>query len=114
MNIEWQIYTNAKSEAAANTILEDVSSSMAVPIAESSFDSSDRGGFVINLKTAISEDSWSLAVVRSIAIAQKIARTWHLSGDIESEVDAWSNEPAIPGLTSAHMILFPEDSGPEK
>ncbi len=108
MNIEWQLFTNVNSEVSVNKIIKAVTKKMSVPISESKTDPNNNDGFIINLTTPIDEDSWSSAVVKSLAVGQQIGRTWHLAGNIENEVDAWSNDSVVSGITSLHMMLLPD------
>ena len=110
MNIEWQLFTKDNSEDSINKIFDSVTKKINIPVSKSKIESSKERGVIIELTTPISEESWSLAVVRALAIGQKIGRAWHLSGNIEIEVDAWSNESEIPGITALHLMLFPNES----
>ena len=112
MNIQWHLFTKADSKVAAEKIVESVAQKLDIPITESSIFSESTNRFEATFSTPVSQANWASLVVQALALAQKIGRAWHLSGDVEKELDAWSNEPALSDISSIHMMLFPdEDDG---
>ena len=109
MSIQWHLFTKADSNAAAEKKVESVVRELGVPKAESNIFSESTNRFEATFTTQVSEDAWASLVVQALALAQKIGRAWHLSGGIEKELDAWSNESALSDISSIHIMLFADE-----
>jgi len=75
-----------------------------------------KGGFVCSFEVAPNENEWPEVIVEALSLAQHIGRDWKLSGSfleafwklsgsIEDEVDAWSNDSSVHGVKSVHLVV---------
>ncbi|MBN2733187.1 MAG: hypothetical protein JXR26_12220 [Balneolaceae bacterium] len=103
--ITWKIFTNAQTEEKASQVIENLLDQLSVDYSNLEIKPYHKGGFTGTFCHPAGADTWSEAVIETLANAQQIGRSWILSGDIEKELDAWSNNSSITGVTNLHIIL---------
>lgn len=107
MEIDWHFFTNDDAEDTVNEISAAVIKKMGIPVSTPKIEPYENFGVIIKINSPVSVDSWSSAVLDALVMGQKLGRSWHLAGNIEQELDAWSTESIIPGITQIHLMLFP-------
>lgn len=65
-----------------------------------------KGGFVCSFRSETETEDWRQIPYYSLQQGQKLGRNWIISGDISSELVAWTNESAISGLESIEMQIL--------
>jgi hypothetical protein len=103
----WTIFTNASSEKAAQKIAYWALEKLKKPDVNIEMFSDVTHGFYCKFIISTSNKSWSEIILESLVMAQLIGKNWVLSGDIESELDAWSNHSNITGIKSIHLTVTP-------
>ena len=103
MNLTWTIFVDCNSEPSAAKVATRLFQRAGIAVPMFSIESYHKGGFKVMARTLSPSVSWSEFVVNSLSLAQSVARQWILSGCITSELDAWSNSPAVPGVVALHL-----------
>jgi len=62
---------------------------------------------MFTFQTSPTSATWNAAVVEVIALSQRIAHLWTLSGDVHQDPEGWSTEPRISGVTHLQWQLTP-------
>lgn len=103
MDISWRIFTSCNSEAATVKVAMAHFGSAGIEMPGIAIAPHHKGGFVATATTGHSAESWPCFVVDALSHAQKTATGWMLTGDINEELDAWSNTPRTSGITAIHI-----------
>lgn len=45
---------------------------------------------------------WNDCLIEIIALGQRVAYEWILTGDVHRQLEGWSNYAAIPGIAAMH------------
>ena len=69
-----------------------------------------KGGFTASFLTTIPNTKWEEVVFEALRLAQKVGRSWVITGDIETEFDAWSDKPKLSGIEGIHIIVTKSES----
>ena len=106
MKIHWSVFTNvktmAKAEKLAEALIEEMHFASTSPMCEIYHN----GGFRCQFDTPLSAENWQKAIFLSLWQAQQIAQGWRISGDIEHELEAWSDDCNFVGISNLHMLLI--------
>ncbi len=65
----------------------------------------DKGGFTCSFETPKSKGDWSLVVLQAMELAQNIGRFYIITGSIQDELDLWSNESSVSGVTNIQVVV---------
>jgi hypothetical protein len=105
MNIEfvWKLFTDCKSEKAARRLSFRHFAFIGQEFNFISVEPYHKGGYVVRAVTLLSAHTWQEAIFQALAQAQATGREWIISGDINNEPDAWSNNSAVAGIVSVHL-----------
>ena len=103
--MHWKVYTAATTSDKANKVLGRVLKVLAVEHSSEKIEPYHKGGFVCSFNTCASAVKWPEIVLESLSFAQAIGRGWVLTGDIQRELDAWSNESTVVGVQSIHLVV---------
>ncbi len=102
MRIFWKFWTEAKTDEKAERVFARVIKDMGITHESLSIMPYEKtGGYVISFFSTPSADPWNEAIIETIALGQKVARQWLISGCILSDPSGWSNEPRVTGVTAA-------------
>lgn len=101
----WKIFTDANTPDKARKVLGWVIDKLSVQYTGSNIEPYPKGRFVCAFEVASSKSSWAEVVVESLALAQKVGRGWELNGNIEEEIDAWSNDSSVNGVKNIHLMV---------
>ena len=102
--MQWRVFTDARTEAKAKTVLAKVLIKLGETSTNAVFEPYQIDGFVCSFATLPKSAIWSEVVLESIALAQSVARSWIVSGDILVELDAWSNDSTVVGVQNIHLL----------
>ena len=104
--INWKIFTDSKSQAGAEKILNRSVSSLSVPVEIGVIKLHRMGTFTCTFSTELVEQPWSECVFNSLELAQRVGRGWVLTGNIKDELDAWSSESSVSGVKNIHLLVL--------
>lgn len=68
-----------------------------------------KGGYVSLIESTVSTGQWSEAIHQVVLKAQCIASSWVLSGDAKFNLDLWSSDISIPGISDIHFQMFEDE-----
>ena len=100
----WKFWCDAKNNKNASNLLQQVKRELAVGVSEEKVDAYHKGGFVVSFCVDHDVNQWNDFVVEVIAFGQRVGYGWSLSGDINQQVDGWSNESRISGIQSIQWM----------
>lgn len=81
--IIWKIFTDAQTEEKASQVIENLLDQLSVKCQNLKIEPYHKGGFTGTFCHPAGADTWSQAVIETLANAQQVGRSWILSGDIE-------------------------------
>ena len=99
----WKIFTDANTKNKANRVLSRFISELDINTNSSKVEPYHKGGFICTFDSDITFPSWQDNIFLALQLAQKVGRGWILTGDINNEVDAWSNDSSISGVTNIQL-----------
>ena len=105
MKSYWTIWVDAKSEAKTLKVYDRVISKMAVEPLDRKVEKYHKGGYKISFQLSHSSAEWSNLIFLLLATGQRIANQWIITGDIQQDASAWSNDVREPGVSSIHWQL---------
>lgn len=105
MKVHGKIFVEAKTKYKAEKVVLKLGNLMSIKISEGGIRDYHKGGFVASFNSLITEENWAEAILFTLQEAQNIGDNWILTGDITEELDAWSNNSKISGITSMQLIL---------
>lgn len=103
--MHWKIFTDANTPEKARKVLKRLIEKLAVVHSAEKIEPYHKGGFACSFSTFPEAKEWSEVVLESLALAQAIGRGWILTADIQSELEAWSNESAVAGVQNIHLVV---------
>jgi hypothetical protein len=89
-------FVAAKSEKAKERVIHRIESIVETKFDYVTLEKLDRTRF----RGTISCESWELYVHNVIRVCQEMGRQWVLTGNIEFDFNAWTNNPKIVGVES--------------
>jgi len=99
---QWRIFIESDRRVTAERIGSTVAHRLSVEgnvVCEPYY----KGGHTCVFRCDTGASSWPELVFALLGKAQTLGRSWQLSGAIEEELDAWSNEPSLKGITAIHL-----------
>lgn len=103
--VQIKVFTDAAAAEKAEKILSKVMEKLSLVECETNIEPYHKGGFVCSFFISSSIDSWPDVVLNTINTAQIIGRSWLLTGDINNEIEMWSNESPIIGVKSINVFV---------
>lgn len=102
--MQLKVFTDATSTEKAEKILFEVMEKLSITECETNIQPYHKGGFICSISISSSFGSWPETVLSTINIAQLIGRGWLLTGDINSDLEMWSNESPIVGVKNINVF----------
>lgn len=102
MRLIWCIYTETKSKEKAGRLLKKIAELLEVELGATSIQKNDKGGCSCVFSHKLNCAGWGDNAYECLRFAQRIGYSWNLYGDIEEEVDIWSEKIKLPGIVSIH------------
>ncbi len=103
MKTTLKIFTDASNDKNALVVLNKVKNNIEFGSQSESCEPYHKGGFVCSLELNISDTGWEEMPYKLLSLCQSIGRAWQITGSIEEDFDAWSNESSISGVGSLHV-----------
>ena len=104
MNAAYKVFTDCSAKVAKryfSTIGSEPSTLTITPY--------HKGGFLIAGAIPISAHNWPEVIFEALSAAQNVGRAWVITGNIDEELDAWSNDSVILGIfintTTGHPCM---------
>jgi len=105
LSIYWKVFTDAGSKDKAMKVAKSVVKSIDISYSELLVEPYHKGGFTCSFETPVSKGDWSLVLLQTIELAQKVGRSYIITGSIQNELDLWSNESNISGVTNIQIVV---------
>lgn len=106
MNTHWKIFTNSSTEEKAKKVFNAFSKTIAIQCGNLIIEPYHKGGYTCSCTIKLKATEWPEATLEALTKAQSVGRSWVLTGNIETELDAWSNEPCISGIQNIQLALI--------
>jgi hypothetical protein len=115
MKINWRLFTNCTSQKTSRVVAARIlnKSGATKPVIDSILPY-EKGGFVVDVSTELTKESWSELVYEALVISQRVGYGWCISGSIADALDLWSNESNVPGIISMHLRMESFESNDQK
>lgn len=108
----WTIFANATTEKATHKVAARLLKLLPRPVEHLEFAQHPKtGGWTFTFQTSLAGTTHNDAVVEVIALGQRVGYSWTLTGDVFGDLDGWSNEARVSGVTSLHWQLYYDDRG---
>ena len=98
MRIIWNIHTQTKSKEKAERILFKVAEALNVETGPIFVEKKGDGGCLCVFSHNLNSENLEECVYESFVMAQRIGYSWSLNGNIEEEIDLWSEKLQLPGI----------------
>jgi hypothetical protein len=110
LEAHWNVWSDAKSEKNARHVAKWLISELARPVEQLTFGPYPKtGGWTFSFQMRLSGASWNDQIVDLIALGQRVAHGWILTGDISRDPQGWSNDARVTGVTSIQWQIWPAD-----
>ena len=103
--MHFKIFADVNTSDKARKVLHKVLTLLESDYSDEEVKSYHKGGFICSFTIALQTDNWPQSVFQALLMAQKIGRSWVLTGNIAEELDAWSSEPSVVGVQNIHVVL---------
>lgn len=106
MEAWWRVWSDARSEKSAHNVATRLLRQLGRPADQLTFAPYPKtGGWKFSFHTPLVGASWNDYVVDVIALGQRVAYAWELSGDVLEDPTGWSTKSRISGVTHIQWQL---------
>ena len=105
LSSQWRIFTDTKTPENAERLLSKLVGGLNVVPLDVCSAPYHKGGHTVTFRLLHDCVDWQLAVFKILAIAQRFAYGWSITGDIEVEFDLFSTKCSVPGITMLHCFV---------
>ncbi len=103
----WKLWVTAKTEQTARRIYTRVTGRIAYPATLLTIEPYPKTeGFVVTFQVTLASQTWNDAVVEVIALGQRVAYGWFMTGSITDDPSATTNQISVAGVTMAEWRLI--------
>lgn len=107
MEALWCAWSDARSEKSAHNVATRLLRQLDRPVDQLTFAPYPKtGGWEFSFRTQVPGARWNDYVVHVIALGQRVAYNWALSGDILQDPTGWSTKPRTSGVTAIQWQLW--------
>jgi hypothetical protein len=103
MKIHWKLFTDSSSAKSAEKVMLSSAKKLGLKPEQKEINSYHKGGFTCSFSTQLEIESWDQVPYIALKYAQLIGRQWIITGNIEFEFSAWSNDSSVPGITNIEV-----------
>jgi hypothetical protein len=108
MQAWWSVWSEATSEVFTRRVATRLLRQLGRPADQLTFAPySKTGGWTFSFQTRLEGASWNDYVVDVIALGQRVAYAWGLSGDVGQDPEGWSTKSRIAGVTAIQWQVGP-------
>ncbi len=106
MQAWWSVWSDATSEKSARNVAMRLLRRLGRPADQLTFASYPKtGGWTFTFQTPLEGASWNDYVVDAIALGERVASAWSLSGEVRQSPEGWSTKSRISGVTAIQWWL---------
>ena len=105
MKIHWKIFTNTNNEDKTKALVARLVNKNKDEYSDLKIELYHKSGFVSHFTTPLASSKWSEVIVESLSKAQVVGRSWIVTGNIETELEAWSNDSSISGVENMQISI---------
>ena len=98
-----KIFTEARNEKNALVVLNKVKNKIEYISLSDTCEPYHKGGYICRFEVDVPNSNWNEMPYELLNLCQSIGHAWQISGSIEEEFDAWSNDLNVPGVNSVHV-----------
>jgi hypothetical protein len=107
MHSIWKLWVTTKTEAKARRVYARVIDRMDCPATLLTIEPYPKiDGFVVTYQVALTSRAWNDAVVEVIALGQRFAYGWYISGTITQDPSATADRTSVAGVTMTEWHLI--------
>lgn len=99
-----KIFTEAANEKNASVVMNKCRKQLKLETLSECCEPYHKGGYVCRFEAEVPATDWETIPYRLLSLCQRLGYGWQLSGDIEHEFDAWSNDASVVGGNSIHVL----------
>ena len=100
------IFTDAVSKENAEKVANAAIKTIGVICGNLEVNPYHKGGFTCSFESDFESEDWGRIILQTIGLAQSIGYAYILYGDIANELDMWSNESSVSGVTNIQVIAI--------
>ena len=104
MKSVWKFWCDAKRDVGATKLLHRVQSRLQVEVSDESIEPYHKGGHVVCFTVNHATADWKEFIFEVIQFGQRVGYSWTLSGDVQAQLDGWSNRVAVSGIQSMQWM----------
>lgn len=105
MTLHWKLFTDATSEAKARRVYRHFTAALSPDARLQSIQSYHKGGYTLESRTEFPRGRWPEMVLLCLEQAQQVGRSWVITGNIRRELEAWTNNPTVAGITNIEVLI---------
>jgi hypothetical protein len=105
MEAKWRVWSDATSEKSARVVAIRFLRKLGRSADGLTFEAYPKTGGWTFFDTRLEGATWNDEVVDVIALGQRVAYHWSLSGDVRQSVEGWSTSSRISGVTALEWWL---------
>lgn len=106
METWWSAWSDAISEKSARNVATRLLRQLGRPADQLTFTPYPKtGGWTFSFQTRLAGARWNDYVVDVIALGQRVAYAWTLTGDVFRSTEGWSTKSRISGVTAIQWQL---------
>lgn len=102
MKAHWKIFVEAKTEQKTEKVIQQLFNRLFLDQKSAPIIKAD---LLPPCTSSLPVADWPEAVVTTLQKAQRVGRSWILTGDITEGLDAWSNDALISGISNLEVLL---------
>ncbi|RDH82833.1 MAG: hypothetical protein DIZ80_11210 [endosymbiont of Galathealinum brachiosum] len=103
MNIHLKLFTNTNNEDKTKKLFSKFINNLNCEYVNLNIEPYHKGGYICSFEIKTTKEKWPEVILYSLSKAQIVGRGWAIHGNIETELDAWSNEATISGIESIQL-----------
>jgi hypothetical protein len=100
MKAAWRIFIESAKETKAVKVFARFCGELGVSIDGLVLEPYHKGGYVASFETQLESDQWNDCVVEIIALGQRVAYQWLITGSVHDSLDGWSSDSRVSGITN--------------
>jgi len=102
MSSVWRLWCNTTSPRKARRLTGRVAAALGRDIEPELIEDRSRKMIEATFELRHGRQPWNDCVIEIIALGQRVAYQWILTGDVRRQLEGWSNHAAIPGIVAMH------------
>lgn len=106
MDVQWNVWSDATSEKSTRNVAARLLRQLGRTAKGLTFAPYPRtNGWMFSFQTALNGATWNDIAVDAIALGQRVAYAWTLSGEVSRNPEGWATQSRISGVTAIQWQL---------